>query len=42
MQAPQSPIDIKIVMGDDYGCQNLINLDIDFTENPDQVTTINY
>ena len=42
MEAPQAPIDVKVVMGDDQGCQSLINLDIDFISNIDQVTHMDY
>ncbi len=32
MQAPQSPVDIKVTLGNPTGCHNLLNIDIDFSD----------
>lgn len=40
MEAPQSPVDIKVVLGNETGCQNLLNIDIDFSDEKDNVWDI--
>lgn len=40
MQAPQSPIDIKITLGSEVGVQNLVNLDFDLSDDKDAVTLL--
>ena len=38
MEAPQAAVDVKITLGSEAGWQNLLNLDIDFSDEKDNVT----
>jgi hypothetical protein len=37
MEAPQAPIDIKITLGSEQNCQNLVNINFDITDKADEV-----